>query len=124
MRLSGFLDDLRYALRGLRRDVLLTAMATATLALCIGANTTMFSIADSVLIRPLPYPDADRIDGISERSGPNQEDVGAALTTTACAMATGSSNQSPSSMPLPPIGPVSSGPNCSTQRWSLRLSSK
>jgi predicted permease len=78
MPLVSLLEDARYALRGLRRDPFLAVTATATLALCIGANTAVFSIADSILIRPLPYPSAERIDWISERSGPNQEDIGTA----------------------------------------------
>jgi predicted permease len=76
--IENFFEDLRYALRGLRRDRFLVFSATATLAICIGANTTVFSMADSILIRPLPYPGADRIDWISERSGPVQEDVATA----------------------------------------------
>src|SRR5579871_114659 len=76
--LDGFADDIRYAVRGLRRDPLLAVAATATLAVAIGANTTIFSIADSILIRPLPYPGADRIQWISERTGPLHEDIGAA----------------------------------------------
>jgi putative ABC transport system permease protein len=75
---ESFWDDTRYAVRNLRRDWFLALTATATLAICIGANTTVFSIANSILIRPLPYPNSDRIDWISERSGPAQQDVGAA----------------------------------------------
>lgn len=76
--IENFFEDLRYAIRGLRRDRFLAFAATATLAICIGANTTVFSMADSILIRPLPYPGADRIDWISERSGPVQEDIATA----------------------------------------------
>jgi hypothetical protein len=47
-------------------------------AVCIGANTTIFSIANSIPVRPLPYPGSERSDWISERSGPGNEDVGAA----------------------------------------------
>jgi putative ABC transport system permease protein len=72
-----FWDDSRYALRNLRRDPFLAVAATVTLAVCIGANTTVFSVANSILVRPLPYPNSERIDWISERSGPPQQDIGA-----------------------------------------------
>ena len=71
-------QDMTYAMCGLRRDPFLALTATLTLAVCIGANTAVFSVADSVLIRPLAYPNSDRIDWISERSGPRQEDIGVA----------------------------------------------
>jgi putative ABC transport system permease protein len=73
-----FLENVRYGIRGVRRDPVLALAATFTLAVCIGANTTVFSVANSILIRPLPYPGAERIDWISERSGPARQDVGAA----------------------------------------------
>ena len=76
--ITAFFEDLRYAGRGLRRDPLLALVATLTLAICIAANTTVFSVVDSILIRPLAYPDSQRIDWISERSGPAQQDVGVA----------------------------------------------
>jgi predicted permease len=65
-------------LRSLRRDPALVLSATLTLAICIGANTTVFSIVNSILVRPLPYPNGERIDWISERTGPHHDDVGAA----------------------------------------------
>jgi putative ABC transport system permease protein len=71
-------EDSRYAVRNLRRDPFLALTATLTLAVCIGANTTVFSVANSILIRPLPYPESERIDWISERTGPDRQDVGAA----------------------------------------------
>jgi predicted permease len=55
------LDDLRFALRRLASAPLFALAAIATLALGIGANTAIFSIADAVLFRPLPYADADRL---------------------------------------------------------------
>jgi predicted permease len=76
--LDNFRDDLRYSIRGLRRDPFLALAAGLTLAICIGANTTVFSIANSILIRPLPYPAADRIQWISERSGPAHQDLAVA----------------------------------------------
>jgi putative ABC transport system permease protein len=73
---ASFFQNVPYAVRNLGREPLLAISATLTLAVCIGANTTVFSIANSVLVRPLPYPGSERIDWISERSGPNREDIG------------------------------------------------
>ncbi len=75
--IEDLFEDLRYAARGLRRNPLLALAATATLALCIGANTTVFSLVNSILIRPLPYPGSDRIYYISDRSGRNQIEIAA-----------------------------------------------
>lgn len=70
--------NLPHTVRSLGRDPLLVLSATLTLAVSIGANTTLFSMADSILVRPLPYPGSERIDWISERSGPAQQDIGTA----------------------------------------------
>src|SRR5262249_27419810 len=66
---------LRHALRGLRRDPLLAQAATLTLAVCIGANTAVFSLVNTILLRPLPYPASDRIYWIGERLGREQQEI-------------------------------------------------
>jgi putative ABC transport system permease protein len=67
------MNDLRFALRQLIKNPAFSAVAIITLALGIGANTAIFSIVNAVLLRPLPYPDADRIMVLNESSGPGQD---------------------------------------------------
>jgi len=59
--LDRLAQDLRYAGRQLCHNPIFTAVVVATLALAIGANTAIFSAVNAVLIRPLPYPDAERL---------------------------------------------------------------
>jgi predicted permease len=66
------IDDVRQAVRRLGHDPALALAATLTLAVCIGANTTVFSIVHSILLRPLPYPGASRIYWVREQAGKQQ----------------------------------------------------
>src|SRR5437016_4053477 len=59
--MNGLAQDVRYALRQLRKNRGFTALATITLALGIGASTAMFGVMSAVLLRPLPFHDADRL---------------------------------------------------------------
>lgn len=64
--LDAFRANLRYALRGMRRKPVFAASVILTLALGIGANSAIFSVIDTVLLRPLPYPNSDRLMEIHE----------------------------------------------------------
>ena len=59
--LDDLTRDIRYALRTLRRSPMFTAVVLLTLAIGIGANTAVFSVVDTILIKPLPYPDAGQL---------------------------------------------------------------
>jgi predicted permease len=80
MSIIGFLDsvgrDLRFALRGLLRSPTFAFTAALTLALGIGATTAIFSVVYSVLIKPLPYPNADEL--VRIRHGARGQPLGTA----------------------------------------------
>src|SRR5436190_7506144 len=72
-------QDVVHAIRGLKRAPAFTAVAVVTLALGIGANTAIFSVIDTALLRPLPYADSDRLvfvwntkNGVQEALGPGR----------------------------------------------------
>ena len=64
--METLLKDLRSSLRLLRKSPVFTVVAVSTLALGIGATTAIFSVVNSVLLRPLPFVDADRIVRVKE----------------------------------------------------------
>ena len=55
------MNDLRFAFRQLRKAPTFTVTALATIAICLGANLAIFAVINSILLRPLPFPNADRL---------------------------------------------------------------
>ncbi len=73
-RLETFLQDVRYGLRSIRKSPGYSLVIILTLALGIGANTAIFSVVNSVLLKPLPFPDAERLVMLGE-STPKAEGI-------------------------------------------------
>ena len=63
--LSDWVRDLRFAIRHLRQNKVQSLVSLLMLGLGIGANTAIFSVVNGVLLRPFPYPDADRLAVVS-----------------------------------------------------------
>ncbi|MGB9122290.1 MAG: ABC transporter permease, partial [Candidatus Angelobacter sp.] len=63
-----FLQDIRFGIRRFKNDPAFMAVTIITLALGIGATTAIFSIINGVLLRPLPYPDSDRVVLLMEKT--------------------------------------------------------
>src|SRR5437868_6162257 len=59
--MTDYLQDVRYAFRTFKRTAALTLVIVTSLAIGIGANTAVFSVVNALLLKPLPYPDPDRL---------------------------------------------------------------
>src|SRR3954454_23695305 len=68
MAMESILQDVRYGFRGLRRNPGFTATAILSLVLGVGASLAIFTVADNLLLRPLPYPDAGRLTMVWEKN--------------------------------------------------------
>ncbi len=66
--LESLWADTKYVLRRLRRAPLFTAIALITLAVAVGANTVIFSVVNGVLLKPLSYPNPDRLIAVDHSS--------------------------------------------------------
>ena len=78
-------QDVRYGLRTLRKNLLVTILATGSLALAVGGNTTVYSLVNSFLNRPLPYIDVSRLVFVSERNSDVQSGVLLPMSPTSAA---------------------------------------
>jgi hypothetical protein len=76
--LESLVQDCRYALRSLSQKLGFALIAVLTLALGIGATTAVFGVCDALILRPLPYPDADRLVALRSSHSSSTPDTGLA----------------------------------------------
>src|SRR4051794_10653674 len=81
--IAGVRSDLRYGARMLARERGFTAVATVTIALAIGVATTLFSVFDAVLLRPLPWPRSEQLVRLTELHAGGTRETPLLITNTA-----------------------------------------
>src|SRR2546426_1583277 len=71
--MESLINDIRYGVRNLLKQPGFTVVAVITLALGMGVNTAIFSLVHAVLLRPLPFPDSDRLVVVKDQNGKTGE---------------------------------------------------